>query len=219
MAIKDYGVWVAQPTSFKADGASDKTPHINLKFQDDSGRKNLSAAINVKSTDSDSRLVYWFDKDFTHSITSSLPNLKSGFNALSNDGSNDLALDFARTQPQLVVLSQGTILPYEASGPKNDILDDLEPVLTDAIQQKATIYVFGSSYGTGIHDIHMNQGSLPQFDNAVYSDGALVFAFPDGHWEAVFMAFASQELPTDDSTGEPLQDSTPLSETAHPVET
>lgn len=217
MTIKDYGVWVAQPIHFEADGPKDKSPHINLKFRDDSGRNNLSAAINVKSTDKDSRLVYWFDKNFQHPIINSLPNLQSGFNSLGNNGQNDLALDFARTQPQLVDFSQGTILPYEAPGPKNDILDDLEPILKDAIHEKATIYIFGSSYGTGIHDIHMNQGSLPQFDNGVWSDGALVFAFQDGHWEAVFIAFASQELPTDDSTGEPLQNSTPLSETAHPV--
>jgi uncharacterized protein YukJ len=45
----------------------------------------------------------------------------------------------------------------------------------------------------------MNQGSLPQFENGVYEDGALLFEFEDGHWEAVFLAFASQRIPTDDN--------------------
>jgi uncharacterized protein YukJ len=44
----------------------------------------------------------------------------------------------------------------------------------------------------------MNQGSLPQFANGIYEDGALLFKFDDGHWEAVFLAFASQKIPTDD---------------------
>lgn len=54
----------------------------------------------------------------------------------------------------------------------------------------------------------MNQGSGGGFDNATHSDGALLFHYPsDGHWEAVFIAFASQKVPTNDQTGEPEADS------------
>lgn len=51
---------------------------------------------------------------------------------------------------------------------------------------------------------------MPQYDNGVGEDGALIFSFSDGHFEAVFLAFASQKIPTDDSTGEPLSDSKTL---------
>lgn len=44
----------------------------------------------------------------------------------------------------------------------------------------------------------MNQGSLPSYSNGIYEDGAILFEFDDGHWEAVFLAFASQRIPTDD---------------------
>jgi uncharacterized protein YukJ len=52
----------------------------------------------------------------------------------------------------------------------------------------------------------MNQGS-PGFDNGVGQDGAFLLRFPDEHWEAVFLAFASQRIPTDDTSGDPLSGS------------
>jgi uncharacterized protein YukJ len=54
---------------------------------------------------------------------------------------------------------------------------------------------------------------LPKFDNGVGEDGALIFSYPDdGHFEAVFLAFASQAIPTDDTTGEPASDSKTLAD-------
>jgi uncharacterized protein YukJ len=71
------------------------------------------------------------------------------------------------------------------------------PFIDDAIQQNATAYIFGSSFGSGIPGVHMNQGSLPKFDNSIYEDRASLFEFSDRHWEAVFLAFASQRILTD----------------------
>ena len=118
-------------------------------------------------------------------------------------------------QPQLLDLSAGRVLPNSESGPNNDILDQLEPILNDAISAKATVYIFGSNYGSGIDDVHMNQGSGPTYVNAVGSDGALLFHYPDdGHFEAVFLAFASQAVPTDDQTGAAESNSTELADIA-----
>ncbi|KAI0474165.1 hypothetical protein GGR56DRAFT_567856 [Xylariaceae sp. FL0804] len=200
-----YGVWAAHASKYTAQTPQQdsKSPHITLYFEGGSN-KEASAAINVKSTDSDSRLVYWVNKSFSHPITEQLSGLKLGLHSVESSASSALALDFQRTTPALMDLAAGTIVePYE-SGPNNDILDLLEPILDQAIKEKATIYVYGQSYqdsdgSSGIHDVHMNQGNTGDFENATYSDGSFLVNFADGHWEAVFLAFASQELPTDDS--------------------
>ncbi|PWY85057.1 hypothetical protein BO70DRAFT_232876 [Aspergillus heteromorphus CBS 117.55] len=209
MTIPHYGVWVGQPTRYDAqtEQQDPKSPHIYLYFKDDQySRKEPEAAINVKSTDKDTRLVYWFNRNFTHPILDQLASLDEGFHLLQSsehryrhyrheESTSGLkGLDFLRTEG-LVSIEAGTLLPSEETS-DNDILDKLDPILTDAINQKATVYIFGSSYGSGIHDIHMNQGNSPSYDNGIYEDGALLFRFEDGHWESVFLAFASQEIPT-----------------------
>lgn len=211
--IKDYGVYKGTPTSFDAQTLQqDSSPHIYLKFNDGSSTEK-EAAINVASTDSDHRLVYWLHRTWSHPLTTTLTPLANGFTAGSTSAS--LRLDFLRTTPALLTLAEGRVLPNSASGTNNDILDQLEPILNDAISAKAAVYIFGSNYGTGIDDVHMNQGSGPQYDNAVGSDGALIFHYPtDGHWEAVFLAFASQEVPTNDTTGAAESGATALADIA-----
>ncbi|EHA26063.1 hypothetical protein ASPNIDRAFT_52079 [Aspergillus niger ATCC 1015] len=218
MTIPHYGVWIAQPTRYTAQTEEEdpKSPHIYLYFKDDSSSsKDYEAAINVKSTGKDSRLVYWFDRSFSHPITEQLSNLDEGFHLLKSyshrsrrhqESSSKLkGLDFIRTKG-LVNIESGAVLSEADTGPHNAVLEALEPILNDAISKKATVYIFGSSYGSGIHDVHMNQGSAPSYENGIYEDGALLFSFEDGHWEAVFLAFASQEIPTDDK-GEPEEGS------------
>lgn len=209
MPISDYGVWKGTPTSFTAQTLQqDSSPHITLKFDDGSGAEK-EAAINVASTDSDSDLVYWLHRTWSHPITKGLTSLDNGFHKSSSSTSSNSsssgapALDYVRTKPALVDFTQGRILNDNGGTvSQNNILSQLEPILNDAIAAKATIYIFGSSYGTGIHDIHMNQGSQPQYENGVDEDGGMVFHYAtDGHWEAVFLAFASQSVPTDASTG------------------
>ncbi|KAK4494921.1 hypothetical protein PRZ48_014277 [Zasmidium cellare] len=209
MSLKRYGVWVVKPESYDAQTPrqDSKSPHITLKFTDDGS--GGSAEINVKSLDQDKRLVYWVNRNFTHPITSDLDNLNLGLRNITKGSKSDLALDFQRTEPSLFNLKQGEILPHYAQGPNNDILDKLEPILTQAIKEKATMYIFGQSYHDsdgvdGIHDIHMNQGNEKGFENSIYSDGSFFVRFKDGHWEAVGLAFASQALPTDEK-GDPEQ--------------
>lgn len=208
---KSYGVWVANPVSYNAQTPKEdpKSPHITLKFND--GSDGGEAEINVKSTDKDTRLVYWVNRQFSHPITDSLATLDLGLQTLSSANTSDLSLDFQRTQPALLDIGQGQVLESYESGPNNDILDKLEPILDQAIQEKATIYLYGQSYhdsdgASGIHDIHMNQGNMKGYSNAIFNDGSFFVNFNDGHWEAVFLAFASQSLPTDGS-GDPTEGS------------
>ncbi|KAF9123724.1 hypothetical protein BGW39_008729, partial [Mortierella sp. 14UC] len=158
MPVHSYGVWVGKPIRYETDGEADASPHINLIFKDDLlGSREHTAAINVKSDGPDSRLVYWRINSFTHPITSTLEPLDYGFYRLPIRGVVR-GLDFTRGTPILDIRT-GRILPHDLPGGNNDILDVVEPVLDSAISQNAKVYMFGSSFGSGIHDVHMNQGS------------------------------------------------------------
>jgi uncharacterized protein YukJ len=208
--VPHYGVWVGTPTNFVVQTSADDniSPHIYLDFVDGSDDTKLQAAINVKSTDRDSRLVFWYNGSLAHEYVQDLVDLPLGFHRLGNQS----GLDYLRRQG-MFVLEPGRVLPHDTPGPDNDILDELKPILRNGINKKARVYLFGSQYDNrgsihnvhgGIHDVHMNQGSLPRYENSVYRDGAFFLYFEeDDHWEGVFLAFASQRVPTNDVTGEP----------------
>jgi len=62
----------------------------------------------------------------------------------------------------------------------------------------------------GIHDVHMNQGSAGRFAkyNGVWQDGGLIIEDPDsGRLTALFLAFGSQAIHTDEQTGHSLPNS------------
>ncbi|GAB7345080.1 hypothetical protein MBLNU457_3484t1 [Dothideomycetes sp. NU457] len=160
------------------------------------------AAINVRSTDNvdQGALVAWINTNFSHPITQQLTSLENGFHA-AQSGDDSLRLDFVRTTPRLFQWSSGRIVNDEnsaTSGGSANILADLDPILQDAISNQSTIYVFGTSYGTGIDDIHMNQGNSGHYANSIYSDGGLLIRSGNS-WQAVFLAFASQEVPTNNN--------------------
>jgi len=197
MLVKDYGVWAATPISIELDDRNPNSPHIHLKFRDDSSANELIAAINVRSTSLDSRLVYWLNENLQHPITDRLKVLDHGFHPISaRDGRG---LDYIRQK--LVKVSEGELLEFNQPGPDN-IIEKVTPILQRAIDGQNKAFIFGSKFsdenGQGIHDIHMNQGSLPHFAHGVFQDGAIIFYIPNSdHWEAIFLAFASQRIPTD----------------------
>ncbi|KAH7242739.1 hypothetical protein BKA59DRAFT_530607 [Fusarium tricinctum] len=202
MVVEKYGVWRAKPVRYTfEDGSRDnKSPHLELHFDDNQGR-NGRAAVNIKSGDKqESRLAYWTIPDFAHGVTDKLAKLKDGFHLLagtSEQKPDGLALDFIRSD--LFNHASGRILPHDAAGPNNDIIDQLRPIVDRAISAKSTVYIYGSQFssGKGVHNIHMNQGNPGRWadDNGIFQDGALIFDFGD-HWEAVFIAFASQSAQT-----------------------
>lgn len=210
MPINNYGVWVATPILFTAERTG-KSPHGALTFSDGTSKyKSTTADINVKSTTTDTRLVYWNNAQFTNAITENLASLAKGFTSLSNaaTGSAGVRLDLLRGG--LETLTSGTVLETSVAGANNDIVDDLTTIFSNAISQKATVYLWGQQYVdsssvAGIHDIHMNQGDTAPFtsDNGIWQDGSFILKFPDGHYEAVFLAFAEQYTQTDDS-GNPI---------------
>ncbi|ETS84710.1 hypothetical protein PFICI_02735 [Pestalotiopsis fici W106-1] len=203
MTISAYGVW--RGTATKWEPTQQDNDHGHITFTDGDS-DDLDCAVDVKSKDSDSRIVFWnvVSFDDSHPLAAKLAAIDKGYQAITNHTSSGLGLDYLKSD--LVNVKQGRILDYQEKGPNNDILDFLNPILNAAVSEKADMYLYGSKYseGSGIHDIHMNQGDSGRFakENGVYQDGGMIFNFGSGNgdlsgWQAVFLAFATQATQTD----------------------
>ncbi|OJJ99000.1 hypothetical protein ASPACDRAFT_61671 [Aspergillus aculeatus ATCC 16872] len=243
MPVKDYGVWKAFPVHYEFEDHYEdpKSPHLSLYYHDNEAatpefdrayrRKHkgkprdkkrsweipglFRAAINIKSMDKESRLAYFVNHNLAeHPIAGKLANLDFGFHPIKQvDELDGQGLDYIRGV--LFNSKDGRVLPHDIPGDNNDIIDVLEPEVRKAIEHRATIYLFGSMFSSrdGIHNVHMNQGNIPNFrkDDGVFQDGGLLIQYGD-HWTGVFLAFASQAVHTDDE-GHALKD--PLVTWAH----
>lgn len=219
MPIDNYSVWVARPVRVSAERAEQDpdTPHIHLFYDDGSGGNYDNArraSINVKSGSELSELVFWLIQNFQHPIVDELRSLAMGFQGIPSQAGG-VALDYIRGN--LIDLSQGRLLPHDRPGSGDDIIDFVMPELQAAINRNGTAYLFGEPYDDmqGIHDIHMNQGSQGQFKkyNGVWQDGGVIIHFPDeDRFAAIFLAFASQAIHTDEAEGHGLPGSQNLAQ-------
>ncbi|KAH8202520.1 hypothetical protein TruAng_003328 [Truncatella angustata] len=154
-----------------------------------------------KSFGRENRLVYWLYPNFRHLILSNLNSKEPQFYPLPS--SDKQGLDYIRGN--VLETGRGTILQHDLPGVENGIIDYLSNIFRQAIASKAKIFLFGERFESddGIHNVHMNQGSKGDFkgSNGVFQDGGIILGFPDGHFEAVFLAFANQSIHTDDQTG------------------
>jgi uncharacterized protein YukJ len=99
-------------------------------------------------------------------------------------------------------------------------IKSIKRLLIAAFQAQANVYLYGRLYdsgGSGIHDIHVNQGSQgPHFHNdgsdkdgnLTWQDGAVLVDFGDS-WSAYFAVFTQQIVPTDDA-GNPTDNAHPF---------
>lgn len=217
MPLNEYGVWTGKAVRVSAETAQDdpESPHIHLFYDDgtqgeyDNARR---ASINVKSGSAISELVVWVDLNFNHPLTEKLDELDYGFTRIQGTV-NSLALDYIRGN--LIKLETGKVLPHDIPGTENDVLDIVLPLLESAVQRQAVVHLFGEPYlpdRQGIHDVHMNQGSVGRFTryNGTWQDGGLFIKNSDGTYTAIFIAFASQAAHTDESTGNALPGSSNL---------
>ncbi|MBD2196507.1 MULTISPECIES: DUF2278 family protein [Calothrix] len=223
MPLKNYGVLKCKAVERKL--GEGPTPHYQVLVTDD---KNIQyrIAINVKSKQSPSELLYFVDENFSHPITKELQELDFGFNELPRKPGG-AALDYIRGN--LFDPTQMKPLPYNVPGPDNDLNELLELYIARAIASpEAVLYPFGERWGpevgvkdkyfgflpgNGIHDIHFNQGSVGQFqkDNGVWQDGGLLIHYPArNQWVGIFLAFQSQSFHTDDTTGNRIDDVSPI---------
>ncbi|MFF3613172.1 DUF2278 family protein [Streptomyces sp. NPDC002580] len=215
MPLKAYGVLVARAVDTRREGSLD-TPHHQIRLTDDRGT-DYRVAVNVKSQERPSELLYLLDDDFRHPVTARLEGLAPGWNELPG-GPGGPNLDFVRGN--LFDPARLRTLPPDVEGPDNDLSDLLDHYVRRAVAgQGATLYVFGERWGpepavrdkvfgflpgNGVHDIHMNQGNSARFqrDDGIWQDGGLLIHFPaQARWVGVFLAFQSQSWHTDDVTG------------------
>ena len=218
MPIDNYGVLKGK--AFSRLRATEQSEHFQILINHNNNPHRI--AINTKSSDAPSEVLYYADNDFHHELTDAL--LQSGIGdgfTLLNSTPGGLALDFIRRN--LFDRTRMVPLPSRASGDNDDLNDRLDFFVQQAIQDNtAIVYAFGQHWqdssgadkyfseinpSRGVHDIHMNQGN-PQGkyfgDNGIYQDGGLIFYFASrNRWAAVFTAFQSQSFYTDDVTGNP----------------
>ena len=215
MPLTRYGVLKGRITQQLAGQGN--APHHQLRIIDQVA--DYRAAVNVRSALAPSELKFAIVDDFQHPITEPLQRLPMGFTELESRPGG-LALDYIRGN--LFGDRRLKVLPYAEVGPANDLYDQLDALAERVMGDGgAALYAFGEPWsaepqkdkymgffpGAGIHNIHMNQGNDPSFagDDGPWQDGGLLFSFPQPdrslRWIAVFLAFQSQALHTDDITG------------------
>lgn len=218
MSLSTYGVLKCRALDRKIDPATDSSPHYQVLVGDQDRKHRI--AINVKSQESPSDLLYWVDDNFQHPIVNQLMEFSLGFHKLEHRPGG-AALDFIRGN--LFHPEDMKPLPPDVPGQDNDLKELIDVYIQRAIHsQDAVLYAFGAAWGpeakipdkyfgflpgSGIHDIHMNQGSVGRFQdsNGVYQDGAILIQFPDrNQWVGIFLAFQSQCFHTDDRTGDAI---------------
>lgn len=173
MSIGTYGVLKGRALDRKIDPESDPSPHYQVLVSD--GENNHRIAINVKSQISPSELLYLVDDTFQHPVISQLTELAWGFNELEKKPGG-MALDFIRGN--LFHPDDMKPLPPDLPGPDNDLKELIDLYIQRAIQaEDSVLYAFGAPWGPeptsdkyfgfrpghGIHNIHMNQGSIGDF--------------------------------------------------------
>jgi uncharacterized protein YukJ len=214
MPLKNYGVLRARVVRGEREGPEDSTPHYQILLTD--GTSEWRVAVNVKSAEWPSELLYLVVDDLRHPMLEQLAGTGPGWTEVV-PGPGGVALDYIRAnlfQRQLM-----RALPAALPGGVNDLSSVLDAWVVRARDEPdASVFafgerwgpeptpdkVFGFSPGGGVHDIHMNQGNSAKFaaDDGVWQDGGLLFHFPSGpRWVGVFLAFLSQAWHTDDLSG------------------
>jgi uncharacterized protein YukJ len=186
----------------------------HLHFSVDVDGDSWDIAANVGTDNANDLLRYKIVNDFRHPVIQTLRQAPAGKTDLT-DTDTLPALDFVRS----------SILNGTGDWLDSDVLDGsdgkqpvaaLKPLLEKAFANKNGVYVFGRFYRdgeSGLHDVHMNQGSRGRYihredsdrndHNEIWQDGALMIDFGEGNWVAYFAAFTNQTIPTDD-LGNPL---------------
>jgi uncharacterized protein YukJ len=220
MPLKNYGLLKGRPIDTQPGMGS--SPHYQILISDDAALFRI--AVNVKSKDHPSELLFYEVEDFQHPITASLEPLTPGFHPLKAR-SGEAALDYIRLN--LFERADMRAVPHDREGPNNDLNEFLARHIEIAMgDEEAMVYAFGERWGpepdmrdryfgflpgNGIHDIHMNQGNVEPWvkDDGVWQDGGLIIHYPEGNgrgrWVALFLAFQSQAWHTDDRTGHRLE--------------
>ncbi len=178
--------------------------HIVVAVKEENEIREYDVSVNIGSIRDDDDEIYssnlqvYYDNNYCYNekILKEMLLQKEGI----TKGRKNLNLDYVRMK----------LFPHEKMKHMKG-LDREEIFLTGIIERhvmealdnnKYEIFVFGRLYDNrkGIHDIHMNQGSVDRYrsGDAPYSDGGLFFYNSESKkWTAVFIAFTTQSMKTD----------------------
>ena len=207
------------------EGRQGSHPGSHFQIHVRAGEEHFRLSVNVRSRQTPKELLYRISDDYQHPVLDDLELQQVGFTGVATRPGG-IALDYVRGN--FVERSAMRPIPYSLPGANNDLNDRLELIVARAIAEPgAIIYAygdrwgpepdaddaFGFSPGSGMHSIHMNQGSVDYWlgerhfvpDNGVWQDGALFIHFAaEQRWVALFLAFQSQSWETDNVTGAPM---------------
>ena len=178
----------------------DKRAHYHIVAMDDE-RKRFDLAVNIGSIYEkmneivSSNLKVYYDESYScrKGIVRKMLLQKNGI----TECHKDLYLDYIRMklfpQEKMVQMKGFDVTSIYLTG----IIE--KNVVQAMNNDNYEVIAFGRLYanGKGLHDIHMNQGSVDKFrkNDASYSDGGLFFRNKrDNKITAVFIAFITQSL-------------------------
>jgi len=218
MSLENYGILKGKLKDWKK--GKGRNAHFQILVDD--GKNEHRVAVNVNSRVAPSELLYFVDDNFIYPIIENLPQLEMGYRKVARSSRN-LRLDYVRGG--LFDTSKMVPLECDIPGPSNDLNELIQKYVEKAADMDGgMLYAFGERWGpetflpdsffgfrpgSGIHDIHMNQGNSEKWqdDDAPYQDGGLLIHLPEeNRWIAIFLAFQSQCFNTDDTTGHCLPD-------------
>jgi uncharacterized protein YukJ len=197
MPIPDYGILKGKAINRAGGGTRQLAIHVTA------ARKNYRVGLTLPSQHGE--VLYRVDEQFDAIELEELQGLREGFTSL--DEKDDIALDYFRSG----------WFDVSAMQERKDLAVVAEAYVDLAISTAgATVYALGNRVGPhrgkdrdfgfspqlGMHDLHMNQGNAAPYraEDGIYRDGALLIHLPK-RWVAIFVAFRSQAIQTDDRTG------------------
>jgi uncharacterized protein YukJ len=215
MPLSNYGVLKGTVVGHLRDADDD---HYQILLRAGSTLHRVAVNVKSKAPKSPATLLFSSKTSLPAPFTRALLALPAGFRKLPSRAGG-LALDYQRSG--IVNTAAMKPVPPDVPGADNDLKDLVEAAVIRALKAPgALLHALGARWGpektrpdqyfrfspgSGIHDIHLNQGNAAPYsrDNGTWQDGALVFAYPGDKWRAFFFAFQSQRLPTD-ANGQPL---------------
>ena len=183
------------------------SPHYHINVSDNDN--TWTVPVNIRSKYKPYNLLFYLATDFDHPVLDDIEGFDPGY--YEKKDNPKISIDYLRSE--LFNLEKFKPVIYDKDGKDNDLNDYFEFHIEKAKKDKAQIYVFGERINNKriLHDVHMNQGNKKgshDKDNGAYQDGAIFIKFKTA-WTAIFTAFQSQLIPTDNN-GHPLPSAKPI---------
>lgn len=140
-----------------------------------------------------SELLVYHDEEYNNIILDKLVKKDYGIHIVEKD----FALDYIKMD--LFNKEKMKLIPT-IDFEKTYLIEIMEKYVSRSLEERIyDIYVYGMLYenGLGIHDVHMNQGSIGRYRHRdrEWSDGAVFFHNRETlSWTALFLAFKNQNF-------------------------